>query len=184
MSNFRDRLIERRRSRRRRPRNQLQSTPPAVATAHVRAEGCSGLRHIQIRDFQLFNDVGPDCAGFDLGPTQFELLLGALGSCLTQSFLDQAAALGVCVNHLEVDVSGEPVSPSVSTGLDTASLAPRNITYSIKVDSSATAEEIERVRTAVEQTSPLLQLLVQPQSIRGTMVHALGSSPEVATSPN
>jgi uncharacterized OsmC-like protein len=184
MVKLRDLLIERRRSRHRRPRNQPQTTAPTIVTAQVRAEGCSGLRHIQIRDFQLFNDMGPDCAGFDLGPTQFELLLGALGSCLTQSFLDQAAEQGVSVAHVEVDVTGRTTAPGGATVSDQIAPTPGDIRYAFKVDSAASAEEIERVRFAVEQTCPILNLLVQPQSIRGTMVHALGATPKVTSSPN
>ena len=68
---------------------------PMTLTAQVRAEGRSGIRRIRIRDFQVISDSDAHFAGYDLGPSSPELQLGVLGSCLTHTFLIQAATLGV-----------------------------------------------------------------------------------------
>ncbi len=83
-------------------------------TARVRAEGRSGIRRIRIRDFQVISDSEADFAGYDLGPSSPELQLGVLGSCLTHTFLIQAAALGVPLDSLELEVTGtiDPRAPA------------------------------------------------------------------------
>src|SRR4051812_45768095 len=98
-------LVERRRALHRR-RRTMSFVTPAVATARVHAEGDSGIRHIRIRDFNILSDLGPECACLDLGPTPFELLLGGLGSCLVQSYLTNAAAQGIALDQIDVEVTG------------------------------------------------------------------------------
>ncbi|HEY7033566.1 MAG TPA: OsmC family protein [Thermomicrobiales bacterium] len=184
MAGLRRLFAERRRAQRRRPLAHSGESAPRLISARVRAEGCSGLRHIQIRDFHLFTDLGPDCAGFDLGPTPFELQLGALGSCLTQTFLCHAAARGVVVERIEVEVTGRIDPLAGAPGQDQRPATPRDIRYTLHVTSPASADEVARLRDAVERSCPILNLLVQPQPIRGTIVHDLGPAPEVAASPN
>jgi uncharacterized OsmC-like protein len=184
VASLRHLFAERRRARRRRPIAATSEIAPRLVSARVRAEGCSGIRHIQIRDFQLLNDLGPDCAGFDLGPTPFELQLGALGSCLTQNFLLNAAARGVVVERIEVEVTGQLDPLAGTAGEDRCSAAPQNLRYTLHVTSPASADEIARLRDDVERSCPILNLLVQPQPIRGTIVHELGPAPDVAASPN
>jgi uncharacterized OsmC-like protein len=184
MAGLRQYLVERRNERRRRRSGGSDETAPRQVSARVRAEGCSGLRQIQIRDFQIFNDLGPDCAGFDLGPTAFELQLGVLGSCLTQSFLLHAAARGIAVAHVEVEVTGR-IDPLAGTpGQDQRATMPQDIRYVLHVDSPASCDEIARLRAEVERACPILNLLVQPQPIRGTIVHELGPAADLAASPN
>lgn len=182
MAGLKNYFIARRKARRQ--PNAAGTPEMRHVSARVHAEGCSGLRQIQIRDFHLFNDLGPDCAGFDLGPTAFELQLGVLGSCLTQSFLLHAAARGVPVDSVEVEVSGRIDPLAGSPCCDHQATTPRDIRYTLHVASPAPAEEIARLRDAVEQACPILNLLVQPQPIRGTIVHDLGPAPAPVASPN
>ena len=79
---------------------------PMILTARVRAEGRSGIRRIRIRDFQVISDSEAGFAGYDLGPSSPELQLGVLGSCLTHTFLIQAATLGVPLDSLELEITG------------------------------------------------------------------------------
>jgi len=62
-------------------------------SAQVTAEGRSGIRRVRIRDFQLVTDAPPDLAGYNLGPSAPELLLGSLGSCIVHTLMLQAAWL-------------------------------------------------------------------------------------------
>ncbi len=63
------------------------SLGPVPLKARATAEGRSGVRRIRVRDFQVVTDSPPDFAGYDLGPSSPELVLGALGSCLNHSYL-------------------------------------------------------------------------------------------------
>src|SRR5688500_1137428 len=76
-------------------------------TASVIAEGGSGVRRVRIRDFQIITDAGPAMAGYDLGPRAPEVLLGALGSCVSHTILIQAALQGIPIDSLVVDVSAD-----------------------------------------------------------------------------
>jgi uncharacterized OsmC-like protein len=183
MASLRYLFAEHRRARRR-PLAGSAMPAPRQVSARVRAEGCSGLRHIQIRDFQLLTDLGPDCAGFDLGPTPFELQLGALGSCLTQHFLLNAAARGVAIERIEVEVTGQIDPFAGEPNQSPRSPAPHDIRYTLRVTSSAPAGQIACLRDAAERSCPIFNLLVQPQPVRGTIVHELGTASDGALAPN
>jgi uncharacterized OsmC-like protein len=147
---------------------------PHALRAAVRAEGRSGVRRIRIRDFQLISDSGPDFAGYNLGPSSPELQLGVLGSCLTHVFLIQAARLEVPLESLEVEVSGEIDPRSGRPGFEEVPVYPHNLAYIVRVVSSATPEAIAELHEAVERACPILNLLVNPQTIRGAIEHSQG----------
>jgi uncharacterized OsmC-like protein len=184
MAGLKQYLVARRNALRRRSAAAPAESAPVPASALVRAEGDSGLRQIQIRDFRLYNDLGPECAGFGLGPTAFELQLGVLGSCLTESFLLHAAARGIPVERIEVEVTGCIDPRAGGPNRDPFGTTPRDIRYTLHVASPAPADEVALLRDAVELACPILNLLVQPQPVRGTIVHELGHGSEPGASPN
>jgi uncharacterized OsmC-like protein len=145
---------------------------PNTLRASVRAEGRSGVRRIRIRDFQLISDSGPDFAGYNLGPSSPEIQLGALGSCLTHVFLIQAARLGVPLESLEVEVSGTMDPRAGRPGFEAVPIFPHDIRYSVRLVSPASPETIAELHQAVEQSCPILNLLVNPQTIHGVVEHA------------
>lgn len=140
---------------------------PMTLTARVRAEGRSGIRRIRIRDFQVISDSEADFAGYDLGPSSPELQLGVLGSCLTHTFLIQAAALGVPLDALELEITGTIDLRAGSPGFEAVPIYPHDIRYAVSITSLATPAEIEALREAVERNCPILNLLRQPQAIAG-----------------
>jgi hypothetical protein len=85
------------------------SLGPLPLKATATAEGRSGVRRIRVRDFQIITDSPPDFAGYDLGPSSPELVLGGLASCLNHSYLIQAAALEVPIESIEVEVEGPSI---------------------------------------------------------------------------
>lgn len=144
---------------------------PRPLQASVTAEGRSGLRRIRIRDFQVISDSGPDFAGYDLGPTSPELQLGVLGSCVTHITLIQAADLGVSLDSLSVDVTGEIDPRAGKPGFEHIPVYPQNIGYTLNIVSPAAPEAIARLHEAVERTCPILNLLRHPQTVRSTVNH-------------
>ena len=140
---------------------------PARLKASAVAEGRSGVRRIRIRDFQTITDSPQDFAGYDLGPSSPELQLGVLGSCLNHSFLIQAAALEIPIDSIVVAVEATLDPRAKSEGFETAPVHPTDISYVVKIASSASAAEIEQLHTAVEQWCPILNLLKNPQTIVG-----------------
>jgi hypothetical protein len=150
---------------------------PLTLAARVRAEGRSGIRRIRIRDFQVISDSNADFAGYDLGPSSPELQLGVLGSCLTHTFLIQAATLGVPLDSLELEISGIIDPRAGSSGFEDVPICPHEIRYAALIESSATPAEIRALREAVERNCPILTLLRQPQAIAGEvrLAQAAGS---------
>lgn len=144
---------------------------PNTLHARVRAEGRSGVRRINIRDFQLISDSGPDFAGYNLGPSSPELQLGVLGSCLTHVFLIHAARLGVPLESLEVEVSGTMDPRAGRPGFEAVPLYPHDIRYAVRLVSPAAPEAVAELHEAVERACPILNLLVNPQTIHGVVEH-------------
>jgi uncharacterized OsmC-like protein len=145
---------------------------PVELKATVTAEGRSGVRRIRVRDFQLITDSPPDFAGYDLGPSSPELQLGVLGSCLNHSYLIQAAALEVPIDSIEVEVEAVLDPRALSAGFESTPVYPQNISYFVKISSSAPEARIEQLRAAVERACPILNLLKNPQTIAGRVALA------------
>jgi uncharacterized OsmC-like protein len=154
-------------------RAKVADEPPTPHTlsARVKAEGRSGVRRIRIRDFQVISDSGPDFAGYDLGPSSPELQLGVLGSCLTHVFLIQAADLEVPLDSLEVEITAQMDPRAGRPGFESIPVYPHNIAYTVHLESPASSEAIAELHAAVERTCPILNLLLNPQQITGTIDH-------------
>ena len=153
-------------------RDKVAQTNPAPkrVEAKVRAEGRSGVRRVQIRGHQFLTDSGPEMGGFDLGPSPVETLLGALGGCLAHTIIIQAAVRNIPLDSLEVTVSatsdpraGHPAHPDIP-------VHPRDITYEVQITSPESPERIERLVDASEKVCPITSLLVNPQSVTGSVV--------------
>ena len=116
-------------------------------------------------------DSPPDFAGYDLGPSSPELVLGALGSCLNHSYLIQAAALEVPIESIEVEVEAFIDPRALSPGHETTPVYPQDISYVVRIESPAPAADIQRLRDNVETACPILNLLKNPQTIAGRIDH-------------
>jgi len=172
MSTLREYLIQKHDAiNARREQAQINGAEPSTLSAKVTAEGRSGIRRIRIRDFQVISDSGSDFAGYNLGPSSPELQLGVLGSCLTHVFLIQAAARNVPLDALEVEISGQMDPRAGKDGYEHIPIYPHNISYTIHVDSPASAAEVSALHEAVERSCPILNLLINPQQINGSIVH-------------
>ena len=161
----------------RRARAEQHPPQPQQLRATVSAEGRSGIRRIRIRDFQIVSDSGPDFAGYDLGPSSPELQLGVLGSCLTHVFLIQAADLGVPLDSLSVEVTGQIDPRAGKPGFESVPVFPHNIAYDVRLESPASSAEIAALHEAVERACPILNLLLNPQEIRGVVNHVQTEEP-------
>jgi uncharacterized OsmC-like protein len=144
---------------------------PHVLKARVRAEGRSGIRHIQIRQHHIISDSDYSFAGYDLGPGSPEIQMGVLGSCLTHIYLIHAADLQIPLDSLEVEVTGEQNPAARKPGYENVPIYPHNIRYTVHVSSPASSEQLAELHEVVEQNCPILNLLINPQRIIGNVVH-------------
>lgn len=172
MSNLREYLVQKREALLAKRAAAAAKTPdPLQISASVRAEGRSGIRRIRIRDYQIITDSPADFAGYGLGPTAPELQLGALGSCLAHSFLIQAADHQTPIDVLEVVVAAEIDARAGQPGYPDITVHPRQIRYTLRVESPASTEEIAALQAAMENACPILSLLRNPHEISGTVEH-------------
>lgn len=170
MSNLNEYLDQKRGALAERRKGATDDSAIVSRSIRVKAEGRSGVRRIRIRDFQIVSDSPPDFAGYDLGPGSPELLLGALGSCLTHTYLIQAADLGVPLDALEVEVSAQ-LDPRAGLLGKGHSIFPEGLTYTVHIESPAGTVETARLRKAVERACPVLNFLQAPRPIKGELRH-------------
>jgi uncharacterized OsmC-like protein len=161
----RDALIERRAAAAANPDGQA----PRQLAATVKAEGRSGVRRIRIRDHQILSDSGPELAGYDFGPGSPEIQVGVLGSCLTHIFEIQAAEREIWLDALEVEVHAVQDFRSGQPGFEQVPRWPHQFTYTVTIESDEPEERIRELHQAVEEVCPILNLLVNPQTITGSV---------------
>ncbi len=149
--------------------NRTADPEPMRPAASVSIEGRSGIRRIRIRDFQLLSDSTPALAGYNLGPGAAEMQMGVLGACLTHLVLIVAADMDIPLDAVDIDVWADQDAESSVPGYDHVPGVPHDIGYTLRIASSASAGTIASLHQTVEQVCPVLNLLVNPQAITGTV---------------
>ena len=78
-------------------------------TAQVRAFSLGGARNeaSRSRPFTIDGDHPAELLGTNHGPSSVELLLAALGHCISSGWATYGAVLGVSIDALRVDVDGD-----------------------------------------------------------------------------
>jgi uncharacterized OsmC-like protein len=172
VTNLNEYLVQKREAlHSRRKRVKSGEIGPVILNASASAEGRSGVRRIRIRDFQVISDSPPDFAGYNLGPSSPELLLGALSSCLTHTYLIHASDQGVPLESLHAEVSASIDPRGGTEGHDDIPVYPHDINYVVTLVSSASAEEVARLQATVERLCPILNLLKRGNEVRGRVDH-------------
>ena len=143
---------------------------PRPIAAKVTAMGGSGARKIQIRDFTLISDAKPEAGGFNLGPTPVELLMGALGACISSSFLHQAAMRGIPVDELVVDVAAQTDPRGPLSAYPDIPNHPHNIEFTVHVNSPATDEELQILLDGAEHTCSVSNLIRAQETVTGSLL--------------
>ncbi|EHS54888.1 OsmC family protein [Paenibacillus sp. Aloe-11] len=144
---------------------------PIQFSAKVRAAGRSGVREIRIRDYQIISDSPESFAGYSLGPSSPEILLGVLGSCMTHITLIQAAKLGVSLESIDVELGGEEHPFAGEEGFEDVPIYPHHIHYKLRIVSDEPEETIIALHAAVKRVCPIYNLLLKSQDIQGEVIH-------------
>lgn len=140
-----------------------------VARAHV--EPRTGLRRVYLgKDgyHQQLHDSAPGLLGYGLAPTVEEHLLGVTGTCLTHIFEVQAASRNLLLDSLELTVDGQ-LSPRFGSNV-TSPARFSDIHYKVRIESPASAQDIDALRQSVEATCPLYNLVKDEQKLEGRIV--------------
>ena len=125
---------------------------------------------IHTREFTLQGDEPEQILGERTGPNAVELLLGALGSCLSVGYAANAAHMGIELEDLRFEMEGDVdlrgflgISEDVRPGYE-------SINCTVYVDADASEAELTELRERVEQTSPLMDVITNEVPLETTLV--------------
>ena len=142
------------------PGDELQ---PVTVTANVTAKNRSGVRELRIREFHYIGDCGYAHGGQDSGVDTPTTAQAVFASDLADSYLNQAALLGIDIDSLTIEIHGRPdTEPTGRVAY------PRNFLYTLYIDSPASDAELEKLAVLAEQNSAVATLVkaaVTPQLI-------------------
>ena len=127
---------------------------PVTLTANVTAKNRSGVRELRIREFHYIGDCGYAHGGQDSGVDTPTTAQAVFASDLADSYLNQAALLGIDIDSLTIEIHGQP--DKVPTG---RVWYPRNFLYTLYIDSPASDAELEKLATLAEQNSAVATLV-------------------------
>jgi uncharacterized OsmC-like protein len=143
----------------------------------------SGLRcETQTGAFKLTVDERESMGGTNMGPNPVELILTALGACQEITYRLYADLLGIPLDGITVEVSGDIDLCGFYAVGDEARPGYTNITADVVVDSPASDDDIQRLKAAVEKHCPVLDIIgnatpvtvtIRKKDIAASVMHAL-----------
>ncbi len=156
---------------------------PATAKASFQSSTAlqEGFRsRASLRQHSLTIDEPAALGGTDSGPNPVELILAALGSCQEITYRAFATALGIPLDSVRVELTGDidlrgffAVDPAVRPGYEA-------IRGQVHLESPAAPERLEQLRQAVNGHCPVLDILANPVPIALELVVAGGASAAAA----
>ena len=122
------------------------------------------------RSFTIKTDEPAPLGGKDAHIDPMELLLAALGSCLTIGWVTQANLRNVDFSDLEIKVEAPfdlrgylDLDPAVRPGFG-------GLSYTVDVKSDADAAMLEEIRAAAEKGSPMFDNILNSTPVKGSVV--------------
>jgi uncharacterized OsmC-like protein len=128
------------------------------------------MSRVKARDFDIVVDQNKGMGGPDQGPRPGEYVLAALAACHEVTYRLYADALEIPLDEVSVSVTGHSDARGFF-GLDASVRAGfSHVTGEIKVQTSASDEQLEQLRQAVNQHCPVLDDLRNPVSVELDLV--------------
>jgi putative redox protein len=135
----------------------------AKATFESNSALQEGLRsEVSIRQHSLTVDEPEVLGGADTGPNPVELILAALGSCQEITYRAYASVMDIPLDNVAVTMEGDidlrgffAVDESVRAGYEA-------IRGTVHIESSASEEQLQQLRAAVNGHCPVLDILTNP----------------------
>jgi uncharacterized OsmC-like protein len=158
-------------------RDHLRTLPTADSSVTFRAatQLAEGVRTIaNIRHFALTIDEPTNLGGTDQGPNPVEVVLAALGTCQEIVYAVYAAAAGIRLERLAVDVEGD-LDPRGFFGV--AEVAPgfSEVRFHVQIESPESPERIAALIDDVNRHCPVLDILQRALPVSGSV--ALNGQP-------
>ncbi|WP_135306124.1 OsmC family protein [Haloarcula amylovorans] len=125
---------------------------------------------IHTQEFTLEGDEPEQILGERTGPNAVELLLGALGSCLSVGYAANAAHMGITLEELRFEMAGDVdlrgflgISEDVRPGYE-------SITCTVYVTADTSEAELAELRERVEATSPVMDAIMNEVPLETRLV--------------
>ena len=143
---------------------KLRAEPAAsVATFRSESELQDGLRsHARMRQHRIVVDEPPELGGGDAGPNPVELILAALGTCQEITYRAYATALGIPLDKVSVELTGELDLRGFLAVDDSVRPGYQAIRGTVRLTSTASPAQLEQLRQAVNAHCPVLDILSNP----------------------
>jgi len=107
------------------------------------------------KDWTFKVDIGESEGGNNAGPGPGLLQRGALGGCLAIGYVQMAAVQDVPIDHIEVEVEAD-TDLQGRFNINNSPPGSLQITYSIKIESPAKKQEVQKVIEEADRLSPVL----------------------------
>lgn len=150
---------------------------------HVKSEWKGGLRaahstgqytvgtttttHRQNRS--IFTDEPPEVLGSDAGVSPLEMTLAALGSCLMVGYSANAAAMGIDLESITIELTGDGDLQGFMN-LGNARPGLTGIDVQVDIKANASKSKLQELHDYVNAHSPIWDTLANPVSIRSHLV--------------
>ncbi len=135
----------------------------AKATFRSSSRLVEGFRSsVTLRDHTITVDEPQSLGGTDAGPNPVELILGALGSCQEITYRAYAAALGIPLKEVRVEIEGDIDLRGFFAVDDDVRPGYGAIRGTVHLVSDAPAEDIARLREIVDAHCPVLDIMSNP----------------------
>ena len=116
-------------------------------------------RHAPVR-----GDEPTELAGTDTGPSPEEMLLGAVGHCLAVGYAGSAAARGIEIRSLEIDVTGRVNLPA-AYGVEEGNPGFDRIEVDVRLDADAPRSALDALHAQVVARAPIPNTVSRPVEV-------------------
>lgn len=141
---------------------------PDKTRVHVKAESklVEAFRsHVKVRDFEVIVDQPANMESTDRGPRPSEYVLAALAACHEVTYRLYADAMDISLDSVSVSVTGVSDAKGFFSLDDETPAGFSEIFGTIAIESTASDDDIERLRHAVNRHCPVLDDLRRPVSV-------------------
>jgi putative redox protein len=124
------------------------------------------------RSFTIETDEPAPLGGTDKAVDPMELVLAAVGTCLTIGWVTAAARRGIEYRGLRIEVAGDFDLRGYLALDDDVRPGFSDIRYTVHVDSDADPAVLEEIKAAAERTSPMFDNVLNATPVTGRVVAA------------
>lgn len=129
--------------------------------------GVKTSQHKQPRP--IMTDEPPEVLGTDAGVSPLEMTLAALASCLMVGYAANAAAMGIDLESLTLDITGDgDLQGFMNIGKSRPGLS--KISVEARIKASAPKAKLQELHDFVNQHSPIWDTIANPVRIESRMV--------------